>query len=93
MTLGVHRLGGVEFLEAGRELGHLHGNGLLDVRVGGKSAHSLVKEGKAELHHVLGESAWVSFWVKSGADVAMAIELLKLAGVERERISTAVPVM
>jgi hypothetical protein len=79
VALHVHRFGGVEFGVSGRELGHLHGNGLLDVRVGRKCAETLVGEGRAQPHHVLGESTWISFWVRSMEDVTEALEFLKLA--------------
>ena len=79
VTLCVHRFGGVEFSISGRELGHLHGNGLLDVRVGCENARALLHAGRAESHHALGHSAWVSFWVKSLDDVSNAMDLLKLA--------------
>src|SRR6266496_2426559 len=77
MELRVHRFGGVEFTIAGRELGHLHGNGLLDVRVDCDSARALVNAGRAEPHHVLGQSAWISFWVQSMEDVQSGVDLLK----------------
>jgi hypothetical protein len=79
MELRIHRFGGVEFAIAGRELGHMHGNGLLDVHVGWKSAHNLIHTRRAEPHHVLGESAWVSFWIQSVEDVPEAVELLRIA--------------
>ena len=79
VTLRVHRFGGVEFSISGRELGHLHGNGLLDVRVGCENARALLHAGRAEPHHVLGLSAWVSFSVNSLEDVSNAMDLLKLA--------------
>lgn len=80
IQLRVHRFGGVEFTVSGRELGHLHGNGLLDVRVGGReAARTLIAARRAEPHHILGESAWISFWVKSIEDVAKAMELLEIA--------------
>jgi hypothetical protein len=75
----VHRLGGVEFLYLDHELGHLHGNGLLDVRVGAKEARMLVSAGNAELHHVFGESAWVSFWIRTPEDVPRGMNLLQKA--------------
>lgn len=77
MRLRMHRFGGVEFVIAGRELGHLHGNGLLDVRVGHESARELIRTGRVEPHHVLGESAWISFWVQSIEDVPGAMDLLR----------------
>jgi hypothetical protein len=79
VTSRVHRFGGVEFSKSGRELGHLHGNGLLDVRVGCENARALLHARRAEPHHVLGHSAWVSFWVKSLNDVSNAMDLLRLA--------------
>jgi hypothetical protein len=82
-----HRFGGVEFTVAGRELGHLHGNGLLDVRIGWESAETLIGEGLASPHHMLGESAWVSFWVRSWKDIPQAMELLKIAGQTQVRLT------
>jgi hypothetical protein len=79
VTLRVHRFGGVEFSIAGGELGHLHGNGLLDVRLGCETARAMLDARRAEPHHVLGNSAWVSFWVMSLDDVSNAVDLLKLA--------------
>ena len=77
--LAVHRMGGIEFRLDNRELGHLHGNGLLDVRVGLEQARRLVRERIVEPHHVFGDSAWVSFWMRTTEDVPHAIDLLKLA--------------
>ena len=55
VSLQVHRLGGVGFRLAGREIGHLHGNGLLDVFVGRSARDSLVAAGRAGPHHA---STW-----------------------------------
>ena len=79
VRLCVHRLGGMEFVCGERELGHLHGNGLLDVRVGMDEARVIVRDGLAGPHHVFGESAWVSFWVRGMEDVQGAVELLEKA--------------
>jgi hypothetical protein len=79
VSLTVHRLGGVGFSLRGRELGHLHGNGLLDLFTGRKLARELVAAGRAETHHFFGESAWVSYWVRSGADVSQAVALIECA--------------
>ena len=79
VRLRVHRLGGVEFFTGDRELGHLHGNGLLDVFAGRELAAALVNDGRAEWHHVFGPSAWVSCWVRGREDIAGATELLRAA--------------
>ena len=76
---GIHRMGGTEFVLSGRELGHLHGNGLLDVLVGSAQARALIKEQRAKPHHVFGDSAWVSFYIKDHADIPNALGLIRLA--------------
>jgi hypothetical protein len=79
ISLTVHRLGGIGFSLCGREVGHLHGNGLLDLFTGRKLARELISTGRAEKHHFFGESAWVSYWVRSTADVTEAVTLLQCA--------------
>ncbi len=79
VTCGLHRFGGVEFRVAGREIAHLHGCGLLDVRLGRDQARQCVAAGRAEPHHVFGDSVWVSHWVRTGNDIPSAVELLALA--------------
>lgn len=76
VRLRTHRLGGTEFACGSRELGHLHGNGLLDVHVGRAPRALLVADGRAEPHHVFADSGWVSFWVRSPSDVDAALALL-----------------
>jgi hypothetical protein len=77
VRLTVHRLGGIGFSLGGRELGHLHGNGLLDLFAGRELARELVSTGRAEPHHFFGESAWVSCWVRSSLDATQAVALLQ----------------
>lgn len=80
VRLKVHRFGGIEFVEhKGRELGHLHGHGLLDVSVGCELAESLVAAGQVRPHHVFPRSKWVSFQIESTADVPFALQLLTMA--------------
>lgn len=79
VRLRVHRLGGMEFARGGRELGHLHGNGLLDLFVGRAWRDALVAAGRAEPHHVFAQSGWISFWVRDRADTASALCLVEIA--------------
>jgi hypothetical protein len=51
-----HRFGGIEFVEGARELGHVHGHGLLDVAVGASTASLLLAEGRVRPHHVFPRS-------------------------------------
>ena len=76
IRLRVHRLGGTAFARGPRELGHLHGNGLLDLFVGREQRDTLIATSRAQPHHVFSDSGWISFWVRSEADVPAALALL-----------------
>ena len=79
VSCGPHRFGGVEFRSGRCEFGHLHGCGLLDLRLGILRSRSCVAAGEAEPHHVLGNSAWVSFWLRRESQIPEALALLRLA--------------
>ena len=72
-----HRFGGTEFRIGKRELGHIHGDTLLDIPFPKRIRDELVEAGKARAHHVLPESGWVSFYIRELEDVDQAIELLR----------------
>jgi hypothetical protein len=74
-----HRFGGVEFRLGRRELGHLHGDVLLDVPFPSKVRDELVAAGSAQPHHVLPDSGWISFRIKTEADVRAAVELMRMS--------------
>jgi hypothetical protein len=74
-----HRFGGVELRVGKRELGHVHGDRLVDLPFPRKVRDELVAAGRARPHHVLPESGWVSFWIESPADVERAIALFRLS--------------
>ena len=79
VALSVHRFGGVGFKYGQHELAHLHGNGLFDAFVGVKAREEVVRSAMALPHHVFPKSGWVSFWVKTEADIATALELMRIA--------------
>jgi hypothetical protein len=74
-----HRFGGVEFNLGKREIGHLHGDRLLDLPFPRRMRDALVAGGRAEPHHVLPQSGWVSFRIKSDDDTDAAVALLRLS--------------
>ena len=78
VTPAPHRFGGTEFRLGRRELGHLHGDGLADLPFPVKIREQLVRDKKAEPHHILPESGWVSYRIRTEAHVAGAIELFRL---------------
>ncbi|ELZ71120.1 hypothetical protein C5B91_05885 [Haloferax sp. Atlit-10N] len=74
-----HRFGGTEFLVAGREIGHVHDAGVVDLALTKRARDVLLTDGLADPHHVLPDSAWVTYRVRSAADVPGAMRLLRLA--------------
>ncbi|MEO7319960.1 MAG: luciferase family protein [Chthoniobacteraceae bacterium] len=72
-----HRFGGLGFTSEGREFAHVHGNGLLDVKMSCEQAAELVAEGRALPHHVFGPSAWISFWIRTPDDCGPAVALIE----------------
>ena len=75
-----HRFGGTEYrLGARRELGHVHGDHLVDIPLPKRLRDEVVAAGRAQPHHVLPESGWVSLYLRAEADVQTAIELLQVS--------------
>jgi hypothetical protein len=73
-----HRFGGVEFRVRGHEIGHLHGSRLADLPFPVRVRRELVAEGKAQLHHVLPETGWVSYPIRGEEGIGGALELFRL---------------
>ena len=71
-----HRFGGTEFRVGHREVGHVHGDGLVDIPFPLGVRDELVESGSAEPHHVLPHSGWVSVYLRKRDDVPRAIQLL-----------------
>lgn len=84
-----HRFGGVEFRLGKRELGHIHGDWLVDIPFPTRVRDELVAAGQAEPHHLLADTGWVSFYIRRPEDVEQAIRLLRqsfeLAEAQRRR--------
>lgn len=66
-----HRFGGTEFRLGKRELGHIHGDHLVDMH------DEIVSAGLAKPHHILPESGWVSCYLETEEDIPKIIELLQ----------------
>ncbi len=72
-----HRFGGLEFNLGTREIGHIHGDGLVDIPFPVKVRDEVVAAGLADYHHILPDSGWISKWLREPADVEIALELFK----------------
>ncbi|HDR7737702.1 luciferase family protein [Bacillus thuringiensis] len=73
-----HRFGGIEINYDKKELGHLHGDKLADLPFPKLKRDELVKQGLVKPHHVLPESGWISYYIKSEEDIPFAIELFRM---------------
>ena len=73
-----HRFGGTEFRVGRRELGHLHGSRLADLPFPVAIRNELVTSGRAERHHILPASGWVSVRIRGEEDVRAVIQLFRL---------------
>jgi hypothetical protein len=77
VTVQPHRFGGIEFSLEGKEIGHLHGDHLVDLLLPKSRRDDLIAAGRAEPHHIYPESGWVSIYLRSEADVLNAIEIMR----------------
>jgi hypothetical protein len=77
VTAHAHQFGGTEYRLGKREIGHVHGDWLVDIPFPTKVRNEIVASGRAEPHHVLPESGWVSFYLREAADAEQAIELFR----------------
>lgn len=77
VTAALHRFGGTEYRFGGREIGHIHGDHLVDIPFPTRIRDAIVAAGRAEPHHLLRDSGWVSFYLRKPADVDAAQELLR----------------
>jgi len=78
VTAAPHRFGGVEFRLARKEIGHLHGDRMADLPFPVPVREQLVAAGRAERHHILPDSGWITRRISSEADVADVIALFRM---------------
>src|SRR6185436_13792697 len=72
-----HRFGGVEYRLGTRELGHIHGDHLVDIPFPTRVRDEIVTAGLAEPHHILPDTGWVSLYLRAPGDVERAVDLLR----------------
>lgn len=74
-----HRFGGTEFSLGKVEIGHIHNHGMVDIPFTKKIRDALVAQNDALPHHLLVESGWITFYVRSEDDVTQALRLMRLS--------------
>jgi len=74
-----HRFGGREYRLGRREIGHVHGDELIDIPLPRRKRDEVVAAGRADPHHVLPNSGWISVRLRKPEDLKNGIELLRLS--------------
>jgi hypothetical protein len=72
-----HRFGGTEYRLGRREIGHVHGESLVDVPLPRRVRDELITAGRARPHHVLPESGWVSVPIRTSEEAVGAVGVLR----------------
>jgi len=79
VTAEQHKFGGIEFRLNKREMGHIHGERVVDIPFPMQIRNELVNSGRVSPHHVLPQSGWVSYWISKGEDdVRLVVELFRM---------------
>lgn len=74
-----HKYGGLQFNYKGKELGHIHSNGLLDMPFCREIKSQLMAEHRVQDHHSFKDTGWVSFYMHTEDDATYGVSLLALA--------------
>lgn len=82
----IHKYGGLQLNCQGRELGHIHSNGLVDMLLSRKIKEELLKAGRITGHHSFKNSGWISFYIRNRQDAEYAQELLKMAWLKINKV-------
>lgn len=84
-----HRFGGRAYRLGKREIGHVHGDSLVDIPFPVPIRDEVIAGGLAEPHHVLPDSGWVTVYLREPEDIETAVALLarslELARQQRRR--------
>jgi len=73
-----HRFGGIEYRYGRKEMGHVHGDRLADLPLPRKLRDEVIAAGRAQPHHVLPDTGWVSCRMDGPDDAAGVIDLFRL---------------
>ena len=77
VTIHDHRFGGIEFRLNGREMGHMHGDSIVDLPFPKDVGRRLIAERKAYAHRFVPSSCWISYNMMENG-IQGAIELFKM---------------
>lgn len=72
-----YRFGGTEWRLGKREIGHIHGNELVDIPFPKRLRDELVAAHQVEAHHVRPDSGWITLPLRNDKDLKWAVVLLR----------------
>jgi Family of unknown function (DUF5519) len=78
VTISRHPLGGRQFNCQSTELGHVHSNGVVDIRLTASEQADVLARGLAKRHHIAPKSTWVTFLIEKHEDVSEAMVLFAI---------------
>ena len=84
VAVAPHRFGGLEYTcwgphaEGMGGVGHVHGDRLADLPMPRRLHDERIAAGRAQPHHVLPETGWVSVWIEGPEDAQSVIELFRM---------------
>jgi hypothetical protein len=78
ITTSPGRFGAITYSLANREVGHVHGNSHADLPLPKPLRNELVESGKAQPHHFLPQSGWVTVPIDVEGGVENALAVFKL---------------
>lgn len=67
----------VEYFIGRRQIGHVHGDVLVDIPFPKRFRDAIVADRRGSPHHNHPESGWVSVWLRTEEDMAHALDLLR----------------
>ena len=73
-----HRFGGIEYRYGRKEMGHVHGDRLADLPLPRRLRDELIAAGRAQPHHVLPDTGWVSCWITGPEDAEAVVEIFRM---------------
>lgn len=81
-----HRFGGTQFNLGRVEVGHIHApSGMVDIPFTTTTRDRLIAEQLAEVHHLLADSGWISFYLGRTGDAESALRLYRLSYLQKRR--------
>jgi Family of unknown function (DUF5519) len=75
ITESAHKLGGHQFDWHGEELGHIHSNGIADVRLTPSEKDDVLSKDLAVPHHIAPKSSWVTYFMDRGDQIQHVVNL------------------